>query len=82
MGEADRLFTDGQTCERLMGRWSRIAGQTFLDWLDAPRNLKWLDVGSGNGAFTEELIARSAPAACQRSIRRMSTSPMRGYGPA
>jgi SAM-dependent methyltransferase len=46
-----------------MGRWSRIAGQSFLDWLDAPKNLKWLDVGCGNGAFTEELIARYAPAA-------------------
>jgi ubiquinone/menaquinone biosynthesis C-methylase UbiE len=63
MSEDAKLFTDGQAYERLMGRWSRIAGQSFLDWLDAPKNLKWLDVGCGNGAFTEELIARSAPAA-------------------
>ena len=32
-------------------------------WLDVPKNLSWLDVGCGNGAFTEELIARCAPAA-------------------
>jgi SAM-dependent methyltransferase len=46
-----------------MGRWSRLAGEKFLDWLDAPKNLKWLDVGCGNGAFTEVLIARCSPAA-------------------
>ena len=63
MGDADKLFTDGQAYERLMGRWSRIVGKEFLDWLDAPTNRRWLDVGCGNGAFTEELIARCAPAA-------------------
>jgi SAM-dependent methyltransferase len=57
------LFTDGEAYERLMGRWSRVAAAPFLDWLDAPKRLNWLDVGCGNGAFTEELIARWAPAA-------------------
>ncbi len=46
-----------------MGRWSRLAGEGFLDWLDVPNGLRWLDVGCGNGAFTETLIARCAPAA-------------------
>ena len=46
-----------------MGRWSRLAGDKFLDWIDAPKNLNWIDVGCGNGAFTEVLIARCAPAA-------------------
>jgi len=63
MGEADKLFTDGEAYERMMGRWSRRVGGTFLDWLDVPKGLRWLDVGCGNGAFTEELIARCAPAA-------------------
>ena len=62
MSEPDKLFTDGETYERLMGRWSRIVAAAFLDWLDAPTRLRWLDVGCGNGAFTEELIARRAPA--------------------
>src|SRR5579863_123988 len=46
-----------------MGRWSRLAGDSFLDWLDPAKALRWLDVGCGNGAFTEALIARCAPAA-------------------
>ena len=62
MGQAEKLFTDGEAYERLMGRWSRLVGETFLDWLDVPNGLRWLDVGCGNGAFTEELIARCAPA--------------------
>lgn len=63
MSEAPNLFGDGKAYERLMGRWSRLVGEKFLDWLDAPKNLKWLDAGCGNGAFTEVLIARCAPAA-------------------
>jgi hypothetical protein len=27
MGEAEKLFTDGEAYERLMGRWSRIVGE-------------------------------------------------------
>ena len=63
MSEVPALFSDGRAYERLMGRWSRVAGGEFLDWLALPRGLRCLDVGCGNGAFTEVLIAKSAPAA-------------------
>lgn len=63
MSKPDKLFTDGEAYERLMGRWSRLAAEEFLHWLNAPINLRWLDVGCGNGAFTEKLIVRCAPAA-------------------
>lgn len=46
-----------------MGAWSQLAGHVFLDWLAAPSGLRWLDVGCGNGAFTELILQRSAPAA-------------------
>jgi SAM-dependent methyltransferase len=54
-------FTDGEAYERLMGRWSRHVGIQFLDWLELPKGLRCLDVGCGNGAFTEVLAARAAP---------------------
>ena len=63
MSELSAVFADGRVYERLMGRWSRLAGRTFLDWLALPKGLRCIDVGCGNGAFTEELIAHSAPAA-------------------
>jgi SAM-dependent methyltransferase len=55
------LFIDGEAYERLMGRWSQQVGERFLDWLDLPKGLRCLDVGCGNGAFTEVLAARVAP---------------------
>jgi SAM-dependent methyltransferase len=63
MSDAGQMFSDGKTYERMMGRWSKRVGVQFLDWLDAPKGLHWLEVGCGNGAFTEELIAHSAPRA-------------------
>src|SRR5262249_18173880 len=54
------LFTDGEAYELTMGRWS-LLGDKFIDWLDAPKGLRWLDVGCGNGAFTERLISCAAP---------------------
>src|SRR3954462_12854192 len=55
-------FNDGAAYERYMGTWSRLAGDTFLDWLFPQPGLRWLDVGCGNGAFTEMIIERVAPA--------------------
>jgi SAM-dependent methyltransferase len=58
-------FDDGAAYERMMGRWSRLAGEIFLDWLAPPAGLKWIDIGCGNGAFTELIVARAAPAEVQ-----------------
>ncbi|HBK07921.1 MAG TPA: SAM-dependent methyltransferase [Acetobacteraceae bacterium] len=58
-------FDDGAAYERGMGIWSQLAGQVFLDWLASPPGLRWIDVGCGNGAFTELLVQRHAPAEVQ-----------------
>jgi SAM-dependent methyltransferase len=55
-------FDDGESYERHMGDWSQRVGKAFLDWLAAPSGLKWIDVRCGNGAFTEILVERCAPA--------------------
>lgn len=55
-------FTDGAAYERFMGVWSRKVGEQFLQWLNAVDGMRWLDVGCGNGAFTEMLAQQCAPA--------------------
>lgn len=61
MTETNISFNDGASYEKMMGKWSQITGEVFLDWLKAPKRLDWLDVGCGNGAFTETLIQRCSP---------------------
>jgi ubiquinone/menaquinone biosynthesis C-methylase UbiE len=61
VSSGDSFFTDGVAYERLMGRWSRRVGEIFLDWIGVPNELRWLDVGCGTGAFTEELIKHRSP---------------------
>jgi ubiquinone/menaquinone biosynthesis C-methylase UbiE len=46
-----------------MGRWSRRVGDVFIDWIEAPRDLTWLDIGCGTGVFTEQVIQGCSPAA-------------------
>lgn len=45
-----------------MGHWSQLVGRAFLTWLAAPDGWRWLDVGCGNGAFTEMIVTECAPA--------------------
>jgi SAM-dependent methyltransferase len=55
-------FEDGAGYERFMGGWSQLVGGEFLDWLGLANGLRWLDVGCGNGAFTQMIVDRCAPA--------------------
>jgi SAM-dependent methyltransferase len=65
MADQSIRFDDGAGYERFMGKWSQLAGETFLDWLAPEPGLRWLDVGCGNGAFTEMLVERCAPVSVQ-----------------
>ena len=62
MAERTSGFDDGAAYERGMGTWTRSVGEVFLDWLALPAGLRGIDVGCGNGAFTELVIERCAPA--------------------
>lgn len=65
MADHKIAYTDGATYERTIGKWSQLAGEVFLDWLAPPAGLSWIDVGCGNGAFTELLVNRVAPRAIE-----------------
>jgi SAM-dependent methyltransferase len=65
MAEHQIRFDDGAAYERMMGAWSRLAGEIFLDWIAPRPGLRWVDVGCGNGAFTELVVERCAPAEVQ-----------------
>jgi SAM-dependent methyltransferase len=54
-------FNDGAAYERMMGVWSRSAGEIFLDWVAPKPGLAWVDIGCGNGAFTQLIAERHAP---------------------
>jgi SAM-dependent methyltransferase len=60
-GSQSIRFEDAGAYERYMGKWSQFVGDTFLKWLAPTAGLRWLDVGCGNGAFTEILVERCAP---------------------
>jgi ubiquinone/menaquinone biosynthesis C-methylase UbiE len=62
MTEPRIRFDDGAAYERMMGVWSQLAGEQFLDWLAPAVNQRWIDVGCGNGAFTELIVDSCAPA--------------------
>lgn len=55
-------WAGGRAYDAFMGRWSRRMAPRFLDWLDLPPGLRWLDVGAGTGALSETILARCAPA--------------------
>jgi SAM-dependent methyltransferase len=65
MVEHQIRYDDGTAYERYMGSWSRLAGEMFLDWLALASGLRWIDIGCGNGAFTQLLVERCTPAEVQ-----------------
>ena len=65
MAVSEIRFDDGASYERYMGTWSRLVGDIFLTWLAPSSGMRWIDIGCGNGAFTEQIVERCAPAEVQ-----------------
>ncbi len=55
-------WTSGSHYDQWMGRWSRLVAQEFLQWLELPPGLRWLDVCCGSGMVTEAIVERNVPA--------------------
>jgi len=55
-------WTSGADYDRWMGRWSYLLAQEFLQWLNLPASLKWIDVCCGSGVITEAIVERNSPA--------------------
>jgi len=45
------LWSDTDSYENYMGRWSQKVAPLFLQWLDAPINKSWVDIGCGTGVL-------------------------------
>lgn len=55
-------WTAGESYDVYMGRWSRPVAARFLEWLEMPAGLAWLDLGCGTGALSAAIITRCEPA--------------------
>ena len=80
MAEANRYdaWLAGDSYDPYMGRWSRQVAPRFLDWLDPPEGLEWLEVGCGTGALSAAILARCNPNASFPSILPWGSSLRRG----
>tara|TARA_Y100000766_G_scaffold284914_1_gene305374 strand:+ start:1933 stop:2712 length:780 start_codon:yes stop_codon:yes gene_type:complete len=58
-------FQDGESYEKWMGVWSQLVGDQFLEWLSPQSGATWIDIGCGNGTFTEQIHNDCSPAEIQ-----------------
>jgi ubiquinone/menaquinone biosynthesis C-methylase UbiE len=64
-------WTSGPDYDRWMGRWSLLLAHEFLNWLNLPTDLRWLDVCCGSGVVTQTILDRASPSA----VTGIDTSP-------
>lgn len=63
MAESSRhdAWNGGDAYDAYMGRWSRRIAPRFLDLLEVPQALEWLEVGCGTGALSAAVLDRYSP---------------------
>jgi ubiquinone/menaquinone biosynthesis C-methylase UbiE len=62
-GEAKEIWASGDAYEKYVGRWSRKVAREFLVWLRVSPGQTWGDVGCGNGALVDSILAGYDPKA-------------------
>lgn len=62
MNTSADTWSNGDPYEYFMGRWSRLMAPVFLQWLNPPYGLCWLDIGCGTGALSEVISNTCKPA--------------------
>lgn len=59
--EKKDVWASGEKYEPYVGRWSRLVAKEFLEWVNAPQGIRWLDVGSGSGALSRTILTLCDP---------------------
>ena len=54
-------WESGDPYEYFMGRWSKLMAPEFLNWLNLPYSLNWLEIGCGTGALSEAIFKYCKP---------------------
>ncbi len=54
-------WESGDPYEYFMGRWSKLMAPEFLNWLNLPPTLTWLEIGCGTGALSETIFKYCRP---------------------
>ena len=55
-------WSNSEAYEQYVGRWSSQIGVGFLDWLAPQSDARWLDLGCGTGALSEQIQYSQKPA--------------------
>jgi SAM-dependent methyltransferase len=63
MGDATRYdaWKAGDSYDAYIGRWSRKVAPRFLEWLNAPLDRDWIEIGCGTGALSAAILAQAGP---------------------
>ncbi len=81
-GMSDRTirFDDGAAYEQMMGIWSRLVGEIFLDWLAPPRDCDGSMSAAAMARSPKLLVGKCEPSEVQVSIHRKGSLPLRVRG--
>jgi SAM-dependent methyltransferase len=59
---AKEAWSSGDLYEPYIGRWSRLVGREFIEWITPEAGRRWLEVGCGTGALSGVVLSATMPA--------------------